>query len=327
VFMRLPVRHTFLLAVISLPVALAWPLRVWWLTGNPFYSLNVAGLFPTLPVFSEWSRIFHQPIAHTFSTLTDWEALLRYLVQWALPAVIGLGFLFFLLIRRLKEARLVAVFVLLVCALWVASIAHTAGGMFYSLRVLSPVFALLAIAGGYGLGLFNRYQSANGMISFFLFLVSVEALPKTLVLPENPYQVSAADWLQSGGRFSIAVRKTEPVFLERIKLLPPRDRRAIVTDIAGAQRLIASIGFDAIPFWSPEVAWLFDRAITPADAARRWQKSGLSYVAIGTGSPTANFVRDHVRWQEPYFTVVPIIEADGVMILQAVANLPSPTQP
>ena len=321
VFMRLPRKQTLLLALVALPFALAWPVRVWLLTGNPFFSLEVGGLFPTNPVCIAWSKIFHQAAGDTFSSLADWKALGRYLLLWALPATIGLVALLFLLVRQLREARVVAFFVAIVIGLWVASVPHTAGGLFYSLRVLSPAFALLVVAGSYALGFLNRYRTASGLVSFAIFLLYVEALPKTLVLPENPYRVTARDWPQAGGQFNSSVRTSEQVLLATITKLPEPGRHRILSDIAGLPRLLAPVGMEAVPLWSTEVAWLFDATVKPQELARLWQESGLGYVAIGKASPTGDFVRTHAQWRAPYFTVIPIIETDGLLILQVTVKL------
>jgi len=193
--------------------------------------------------------------------------------------------------------------------------------LFYSLRVLSPAFALLAVTCSYGLGLLNRYRPANGVIAFALIMLSIEALPKTLVLPENPYHCSIGEWIQSGDKFSREVRIAEPKLVRRIKFLPMGKRRAIITDIAGLPRVLAPFGVEAIPLWSPEIAWLFEPTIPSDELAKRWRNSGLVYVALGAGSPTADFVQQRVRWKSPFFTVIPIVQNEGLLIQQVVANV------
>ena len=323
IFLRLPRKQTVLFALIALPVAFAWPFRVWLLTGNPVYSLDVGGLFPLNPVSQLWSTEFHQAVAHTFSELADWGSLGRYILLWALPAVIGLVALIFLLVQQLREARMVAFFVVVIIALWWISVAHTAGGLFYSLRVLSPAFALLIVAGSYALGFLNRYRFASSLVSFALLCVFVEALPKTLVLPENPYRVTARDWPQTGGQFSRSVRMSEQELLTTIRKLPEPGRDRILSDIAGLPRLLAPTTMKVVPLWSPEVAWLFDSSLQPEVVARHWQESGLVYILIGKASLTGDFVRTHAQWRAPYFTVVPLVENDGLLILQVTAT-PAP---
>lgn len=324
--MRVPRKHILVLMAVSLPVALAWPLRAWLLTGNPVYSLNVGGFFPTNRIFVEWTEIFHRKVANSFSTSADWIALARYLTLWALPASFGVFAMIFLLSRRLAEARIPAFFCLIVVGLWYASIAHTGGGLFYSLRVLSPVFAIMVVSGSYGLGLLGRSPLTTGVTSVVIALTLMESLPKTLVLPENPYRLPLGDWPRAGEMFSQSVKNDDQNLISRIKNLPNIEGGRIVTDNAGLARLIAPIGLEALPLWSPEVSWLFDPNLSEHDVALRWQKSGLRYVFIAKASPTAGFFRDHARSQPPHFTVLPMFEDDEWSILQITVHTESLSQ-
>jgi len=318
--LRLPKGHVFLLAVVALPLALAWPLRVWVLTGNPFYSLEVGGLFPTNRVFAAWSEIFHQPVAHTFSNPASWLALARYLVLWALPAVVGLISVLLLLARQVREIRALAFLVAIVTCLWFASVSHTAGGLFYSLRVLSPAYALLVVAGAYALGFVNQSAFAKGFVAVSIALMMVESLAKTLVLPENPYRLAPTDWLHAGTQFDQAAQATEKFWIARIQSLPGVAESGILTDIGGLPRALVQKGIDAIPLWSPSVEWLFDANRTPDEIGRLWQHSGLNYVAIAKACPTASFLTTHAYLRSPEMTVITVFESDGLLILQVAAN-------
>lgn len=318
--LRLPARHAGCLATVAIPFSLAWPARVWMLTGNPFFSLNVGGIFPTNAVFIEWSESFHQNSAKAFSTAADWFALDRYLVLWALPAVVGVGALLFLVLRKVKETRVATVFIVLTIALWYASVAHTAGGLFYSLRVLSPAYALLAVAAGYGLGFVNWSRNATGLISFAITLLLVEALPKTLVLPENPYRLPFTEWAQAGDRLGHVVRPSATKLENIISALPLGARRRILSDNGGLPRDLADSNIQIVPLWSPEVAFLFDKALKPQEIARRWKESHLSFIVISKASPTRDFIETHAQWHTAFFTVVTVLETDSVLILQAAAS-------
>jgi hypothetical protein len=312
--MRLPRRTTLTLASVALPVALVWPARVWWLTGNPLFSLDVGGIFPTNPVFTAWNDTFRAPHA-----AIDLRSLARYLLLWALPACAGLVALGVLLSQRLREVRLVAALVLLVGSLWLASVAYTAGGLFYSLRVLSPVFALLVVVAGYSCQLLVRSRRATVTAAMVLTLVSLEALPKTLVLPENPYTVPPRGWLQVATQFPTSVRASQEELLAKLKPLP--GRRRILTDNAGLPRELAEIGTEALPLWSPEFSWLFEPECPPVEVARRWGRSGLRYIIISRSGPTADFIRTHARWRAPYFTLKTVAETETQVILQATSMI------
>ncbi len=318
--LRLPAKHVGYLTITALPLSLAWPARVWMLTGNPFYSLNIGGIFSTNSVFIEWSESFHQNSVKAFSSAADWFALDRYLVLWALPAVIGIGALLFLLLRKVKEARVATAFIALTIALWYVSVAHTAGGLFYSLRVLSPAYALLVVAAGYGLGFVNWSRTAIGSVSFAITLMLVEAMPKTLVLPENPYRLPLAKWAQAGDELGDFVRPSAAKLQNIINALPLGENRRILTDNGGLPRVLAYSNIQTVPLWSPEVAFLFDPSLKPKEVAKRWKETGLSYVVISKGSPTKDFIETHAQWHTRFFTIVTVIETDSVLILQAVAS-------
>ncbi len=316
VWLQAPRRQTWLLAAVALPVAFAWPLRVWLLTGNPVYSLNVLGLFKTNPVFTAWNDLLRSPSAEALGKPASWLSLGRYTVLWALPAVAGLAALVALLIQRLREARIVALFVALVALLWLASVGYTAGGLFYSLRVLSPALALLAVVASYGLGFWVQHPAAVRYATLGVALVLLESLPKTLVLPENPYRLAVPEWPQAAGQFSTVVRDVNAGLVARIQALPGHGGM-IVSDYAGLPRVLAPLGVPVAPLWSPEIAWLFDEKLKPEEVARRWSKSGLRYVVIVKIGATANFLQSHARWRAPYFTLQPAAETPTLVILEA----------
>jgi hypothetical protein len=246
----------------------------------------------------------------------------RYILLWALPAALGLVTLVILLVQRLREAQVVAWFVAVSLVLWFLSVPHTAGGLFYSLRVLGPAFALLVVVASYALGLFLRHAEAAKYAALAVALVLLESLPKTLVLPENPYRTAARDWPQAGRQFIDAVRVGEQDLLAKVKPLPGRGR--IVTDDASMSRVLADIGADAVPLWSPDVAWLFDASVKPEEVARRWQKSGFRYLVLGKTGPNADFIRTSARWRAPYFTLQPVAETEVRLIFDATITTAPP---
>ncbi len=312
--MRLPRRCLMILAWVALPAGFVWSARVWLLTGNPLYSLNLGGLFPVNQRFTDWNDGFRAAHGFNFLSLDSWLNLGRYLLLWALPAAVGLVALVALLVQRLREARIVAGFVGLVAVLWLLSLPYTAGGLFYSLRVLAPAYALLAVITAYAIGLYLPHPAAARFAALLIVLFSLESLPKTLVLPENPYRIARRDWPEAGGKFITSVRAQEQRLLAKVRPLPGRDR--IVTDNAGLPRVLATIGTEAVPLWSPDVAWLFDDRLKPQEIAQRWQKSGLRYLVLGKSGPTAEFIRTHARWRAPYFILNEVAESDDQVILE-----------
>jgi hypothetical protein len=301
-----------------LPLALAWPLHVWSLTGNPFYSLELGGLVPTNAIFIGWSEAFHAPHQHSLGNFASWLGLARYWFLWALPAAAGLFLLPVLLLERLREALTLALFIALTIALWWISVAHTAGGLFYSLRVLTPALALLVIGASDALGLLIQRQAALKASIVIMALVIIESLPKTLVLPENPYRLTLHDWPAAGRKFADSVQSAELEIQTQVSALPGKGR--ILTDNAGLPRLLAPLGVQVIPLWSPDIAWLFEGGSGPGEVARKWKAGGFRYVVIGKAGSSADYIRTHARWRAPYFTLKTVIETETWLVLEATAN-------
>lgn len=315
-----PSRRVIILALVALPLAFAWPLRVWRLTGNPFHSLDLAGLFPVNAEFNAWSAVFHAPHAQNLDTPADWLGLGRYLLLWALPALVGTVVLTWLLVRRLPDALVPAGLIVVCVALWFWSLPYTAGGLFYSLRVLGPAFALLIVPVAYGLGSWLP-ASAGRFVAVALGLLLVESLPKTLVLPQNPYRTEVSAWPHAGRDFTDSVRADEQALIETFQKLPASPR--ILTDNAGFPRVFSRIGVEVIPLWSPEVAWLFDPQLPSEDIARRWQEAGLRYLVLGKSASGIDFVSTRAQWRAPYFTVQPVAESGRNVILEVIATPPT----
>ena len=152
------------------------------------------------------------------------------------------------------------------------------------------------------------------MIALGVALLSIEALPKTLALPENPYDAAPRAWLQAGSNFIDTVRASDAGLAAQIKALTGRHR--IISDQASLPRALAPIGSEVIPLWSPEVAWLFDRNLKPEEIARRWKKSGLHYFILGKAGPASDFVSKRAQWRAPYFTVKTILTTETSVVLE-----------
>jgi hypothetical protein len=151
-------------------------------------------------------------------------------------------------------------------------------------------------------------------------LLLAESLPKTLVLPQNPYRLPPGSWAHAGGEFSESVRASERNLLATFLSLPPAGR--IITDNASYPRVFATVGVEVVPLWSPEIAWLFDGGLPADELARRWRQSGLRYLVLGKSASGTAFVMKHAQWHAPYFTVRTVGEVGNDEILEAVATPP-----
>jgi hypothetical protein len=287
-------------ALLVLPAVTLWPAYCWGRTGNPFYSLDLGGIFPVSPVFLAWNRAFlagHQDVVQNPGS---WPGLIRYLLVWALPACVGLAALGRLLRQRTRGLGLLAILAGVSTGLWLLSIPYTAGGLFYTLRVLSPAFALLVVAAGVELGRWNSTRASRWR-AVLTALLLLESLPKTLVLPDNPYRVPAAHWLEAGREITTAWHSGEEAMLRKIADIPRG--HGIVSDNFDLPRLAAGAGRTVAPLWSPAFAWFFDRRLSEEEAARRWRDSGIRVLIIGQTGPTLAFLQHSGRWTSPYYSV------------------------
>ena len=308
------------LAAIALPLTLLWPLRTWALTGNPFYSLDAGGLLAGNPIFAAWLK--HTQSLHSAALFSSAGliALGRYLALWALPALIGLvavtGFF-----RTLREARFVALLAGTCLALWLASVSFTSGGLFYSLRVLSPAFAVLAAFGGYALWTVETTALGRKLCAVVLALLVLESLPKTLVLPENPYRTPPSEWLTAGRKFDDDVRLHEQELVAKLAALP--DHARLLSENAGLPRLLAPHGVTVVPIWSPTVAFIFDSALPPAEVARQLIGSRLHYLILSRSGLGFEFLNQRARWPAPWCKVTPVAETTAYVVY-AITVTPPP---
>lgn len=320
--MRAPRRALLVFATIALPLSALWPLRTWFLTGNPLFSLNLAGLFPVNSLFATWSAHFHTEARNVLFTVDAWRQIARYLILFAPVALFG-GLALILHVRRgLREARWCAGCAVTCLVLWLASVPFTAGGLFYSLRVLSPALALTAAFAGYAI--MAGSPPARRAADLALALGLLATLPFTLTLPENAYRVSPRAWPDAARRFEIIGSQSSAELvaaLHSLRALPRHDR--ILSDYAGLPHALADTGITVVPFWSPEVSWLFDPATSADEALRRWRSSGLRYVVTSPAPRFLEFLNRHARWPAPQFALLPVWQSDAYVILEVITE-PAP---
>ncbi len=263
-----------------------WHLRVAWITGNPVYAHDLGGL-PSNPVFAAWMGHYRSIYADPLRDLAGWRELARLLALTALPALMGL------VAGSWAGRRRVGWGLGLVVAAgfgvgWVASISSTAGGLFYSMRVLSPVLVLGCAAGGAGLAhLVPDRRHLLGLV-LGLGLFALDASLRALTIPVSPYTVSAGDWLRVGDQLRHDFERDQRPFLEAVA--------ATVTgrtlcDTAGLRRFFAAHERSYSPFWSPDVTWLFTEPRDP-EAARRLRGLGFTHVLVKRSTITFDFLRD-----------------------------------
>ena len=270
------------LAVFTLAASpgLSWYVRNWWLTGNPVYSNPTPLDLPANPVLAGMLEQCRQSLALWNRPAADFVSLAGWLIMDA-----GLVLVAGLLAVMLFGRRLVAFWptVATVIALWAWSVGFTAGGLWYSLRVLTPACAALAMVAPLPLRRlacvlqlrFGRRVRGVLMASLWIVCGGLGVLTAAFhpfgwvtVLGEGTLSTMLAapfatrlDPLADQGPLSEVLRR-----LEQSSAPPCR----ILTDDLYLQVMLTHTNsrFGTLMVWSPEAAFLFDPD-TGVEACRR----------------------------------------------------------
>ncbi|MDB6092955.1 MAG: Dolichyl-phosphate-mannose-protein mannosyltransferase [Verrucomicrobia bacterium] len=314
--LRAPRNAWLMFAAIAFPLAAAWPLRVCALTGNPFYSLDAHGLFTINRIFVDWAGSISSASGAIFTTAGGWLSLGRYLLLCApaavlcwLPVIAGM-------VRGRVAAVVCFVAIAPVAMLWFASVPYTGGGLFYSLRVLSPAFAIGAVFGGVtvaGLG-FKSSQVSSAVLAIAVFT----ALPVTLTLPHNPFHLAPHEWPNAGQRYKVGGSALDAELAQHLKTLP--DHTRILSECVSLPHSFQREDIAVVPMWSPEVAWLFDASLPPQFVAQQWKNSGLRYVVMTRSPAQLALLSRRAVWVKPFFSVQQVWRSAGYIIFEVHAE-------
>ena len=293
-------------AMISFAVALPWYARNWAKTGNPFFNLSVAGIFPINTV--------HGWLNESFQLEFGWahlppEALRLVLVNAAVPLLAVLGAAVYL--RRTGGALLATIAVFVV--LWAASVGYTAAGFIYSLRVLNPALAAAAVLGGAVLARWFPTDRHLRGIALGLVLVATDAGLRALTLPANVYRLPATAWLEFGR--GLHEYHARPIYAE-------------IARVAGAERilvlgphaLLTRHKARALPLWSPEVRFLFDDALSRTEIVSCLRAAKIGFVLLNTGKVNERFLARSAFFRDPMGKLQPVWSDADMVLLRVVGE-------
>ncbi|MDP3072212.1 MAG: glycosyltransferase family 39 protein [Opitutaceae bacterium] len=289
-------RRTWLEFALVAGLALVWPLRTWLLTGNPFHSLAVGGVFPVNERFVAWAE------AEAATLGLGWAEAGRYLLLLAPAAVFGWGWLVVTALRRGRAAWWGLAAVAVVLALWAGTVRSTNGGLFYTLHVAAPALAIGCIAAGEALA---ATAWARGRLTWLapalLGALLLANLRPTLALPLNHVRTPWREWPTFAASPAWATGlddETMAIVARARATLPAGESASVLADAPGFQRRLAPLGIDVLPLWSPHVDWLFDRSLSGEALVRAWRESGVRFVIVSKGQPNLDFFNRRSRWQD-----------------------------
>jgi hypothetical protein len=295
-------------ALTALAAAGPWYLRTLLLTGNPLYSHRLLGL-PVNPVHAAIMDFYRERLSVAHWPAARWLDLARYLVSYApLQALLGPPAAL-LVARRHGYVGLAA---LLVVGLYLSSVGYTSGGEFYAARVLAPALVLLSLPVG---ELLARLRSRPAPLAVNLLLAVLVARaavyaaihPRTLSTPPAEWP-QAALHREPGAPLPVGHEELLPQLLPG--KLPPGTR--LLAENVFAHAALADTGYDVVPVWSPEMAFLFDKGLDARAAHRRLWDLGIRAIVYNPVSLNS----EYERRESPFFKDAPqewtpLLELDG----------------
>ncbi|MEO6873696.1 MAG: glycosyltransferase family 39 protein [Opitutaceae bacterium] len=306
---RLSVRSLAIFCGAALVTVLPWYARNWIRTGNPLFNLEVAGWFPVNQVHA-WLNQSYQ-VAFGWSNLPP--NALRFVLINCCVALLGTlagGALYY------RKARPLLGAIGLIVALWALSLGYTAAGFTVAVRVLSPAVVLGCVLGGAACARWVPTRKHLTGATLALGLLAVDAALRALTLPGTVYKIPPADWLASGR--AMAEYNQRPAY-RQIAQLAGTERILVL----GPNALLNVQGAHTLPLWSPEVSFLFDDRLRPAEIARRLRAANIGYVLLTRGAPNEKFLAHSAYFREPGDTLF-ALWSDETMILLRVAGLKPP---
>ncbi|HWA27704.1 MAG TPA: hypothetical protein VG734_18755 [Lacunisphaera sp.] len=304
-------------AVGALVLPVAWHLRNWVRTGNPFYAQDVAGIFPVNPVFAEWMRGYVGIYGAPLREVAGWLEIGRLVLVTALPAWLGLlaGLAVW---RREPGWGCVVGLALATLGCWLLSVPYTAGGLFYSMRVLGPLLLLGCAWGGAVLARWvpGRRYLAGVWIAGALW--GTDAALRALTIPANPYQLAPREWFSAGYSMQRDFdRQNRPFLVAAAHAVSGR----VLSETAAAQGIFREAAIEVTPVWSPELAFLFTPART-GEAAARLRALGYTHVLLTRVQSSVDFLTRTGVFGQLEGRLAPVMMNDTFILL---ALQPAPT--
>jgi hypothetical protein len=306
-------RYVFLFCVVAVLCAAPWYVRNWLRTGNPTYAMDPTGLgFPVNAVHEKLHMAYGDLFGLQTFTAGKWLHL-AIEALWGAPLALVFGIPGIVLAKKQGVAFMLAA--LVATGIWIWSIPYTVGGADYSMRVLTPAWVALSVAAGAWGPVLDRLLALPSLfrrIALGLALVGCGgyAVLYCVTFPFGPKQLRTAVF--STREFPAAqlgnLLDTARI-LDKSKL-PPEG--VLTDDCYLAIALQRYSCFRPVMAWSPEVAYVLDKSLDPAEVRRRLREGGICYVSL-------------VQAQESYWNQYPLYAIDRANWL--VVNGTVPMQP
>jgi hypothetical protein len=298
------VGYTCLVAVLSGP----WYVRNWLRTGNPIYNLNPMGLFPVNETHAGMMRSYVRSLGfggHMLERLGEIAPLL-----WPIGCGVLIATLAAMRVRGAWPPGIRWLSVLWL-ALWAWSVGYTAGGLDYSLRVLDPVLAMFAIAGGIGL---SRAKGIwPGVLACALVIISAEASARALVMMHVPFGIPMTSWTRVGDAFS--AKSGDSAYDKAAAIV---GKHSVFVDDAYAHAFLVARGVAAVPPWSPELDFLRAKNINVAGSVRQLHALGIDFMWLSASRETRAYFGGFEFFDELDPWVRPVLTGDRWILFELI---------
>jgi len=275
-----------LMTASSLGFSLPWYVRNWIVTGNPLYPQALGGLFPSNAIHQEWMRYVAEfwGLSKTTLQLSDLPLILAALS--GIPIVLGAAGLW----RRGARALLVSLAI--VIALWLWSIHQTAGGWIYSMRMLLPGIALLAVAAAW---ICTLPQWPRLLLLGVVALGALDSARRSWLIPEyaldTPLSASFAGWRETHRAIErISAAKAWQVLVQASR------GESIAVDQPLHHSTITRLGGSSVPLFSPSLASSFDERLSPTTIIARLRACHIRFVVVSFRDPYTNRLAGNHRF-------------------------------
>ena len=248
-----------------------WYVRNLLRTGNPFYSLNVAG-FPVNPVHDGIMQGYRDQLSISHWTGQTLMLLAGSFLAWAIFQVVaGVPGA----VADFRRRGYLGVIALLLVAVWLESVALTSAGLESSTRVLSPALVVLSISGALLLEGWMRREKWQSILIGGIVLSQLFTVAHAALYPSNPSDVPADQWAARSFRDAPLPMEFQ-LHDQLLNYLPPGSR--VLSDNAYLYAALIGNGVEVVPVWSPEVSFLF--TAPPEEAERRLRELRISSVVF-----------------------------------------------
>ncbi len=301
-------RNLLLFLALAALVAGPWYLRNWVRTGNPIFPLEIGGLFPTNPVYTEvMQRIVHD---RSFgSNHINYGLLVETLavIAGAALAAAAAG-----AAKAGRRSITLLAALLLTVALWAWSVPWTAGGLNYSLRVLTPAVALCAVLGGW-LGSLRPGIGRAAALAAAVAL-SGDAARRAWLLPVFP-RVSPLPWTFDDWR-------TVRLDLQHIEdnplwdyLIRTAEGGLVAVDNPNAHVALVQRGGRTAMLFSPIFSGCFEANRPFEDVVRQLRQEQVRLVVLSVGDRVAlSFIAAHPFFATLHSHYRPVVQAQSTAV-------------